>query len=74
VAVAADAAGERFEVEFRVPDGSWQRQPLPSWLERDLMLMDFDPEVTAAAQPFRLLAGRGWPLPASRAGLLRPSA
>lgn len=30
VAVAADAAGERFEVEFQVADGSWQREPLSS--------------------------------------------
>jgi hypothetical protein len=30
VAVTADAAGERFEVEFQVADGSWQREPLSS--------------------------------------------
>jgi hypothetical protein len=30
VAVAADAAGERFVVEFQVADGSWQREPLSS--------------------------------------------
>ena len=46
-----------------------------SWLERDhVMLLDFDPQVTAiAAQPFWLHwrdgAGRS---PASRAGLVRP--
>ena len=46
-----------------------------SWLERDhVMLLDFDPQVTAiAAQPFWLYwrdgAGRS---PASRAGLVRP--
>jgi hypothetical protein len=27
VAVAAHAAGERFEMEFQVADGSWQRVP-----------------------------------------------
>jgi hypothetical protein len=30
IAVAADAAGERFAVEFQVADGSWQREPLSS--------------------------------------------
>jgi hypothetical protein len=96
-AAAAGAADRRFTVEFRAPDGAWQRGPLmsclgvrfeaalpargfrfekglrnfagwwyfattdshvgfESWLERDhLMLMDFDPEVTAvASQPFWL--------------------
>jgi hypothetical protein len=28
VSVAADAAGERFTVEFQVSDGSWEREPL----------------------------------------------
>jgi hypothetical protein len=30
-AVAADAAGERFTVEFQVADGSWQREPLAGY-------------------------------------------
>ncbi|MDX6418949.1 MAG: hypothetical protein QOG28_3569, partial [Trebonia sp.] len=30
IAVAADAAGERFAVNFQVARGSWRREPLSS--------------------------------------------